>query len=193
MLFRSRLQATRLRVGYGQTECSPGVSLGEPGEWNYDDFLGRPIGCEVRLGTEDESGGTELLVQGSNVAAGVLEAGRLRPIIGPDGWLATGDLAVGTSDGALRFAGRSDERFKLDNGRMVNPIPFEAAFGDTVLLIGAGQRMVQPLVRGDVPPEFELPIPHYPPLSMPESFWTACTTSSGKVSRRRAEELFRAA
>ena len=25
---------------------------------------------------------------------------------------------------------------------------------------------------------------------MPESFWAACTTASGKVSRRRAEELF---
>jgi long-subunit acyl-CoA synthetase (AMP-forming) len=190
---RERLQRTRMRVGYGQTECSPGISLGEPGEWKYDDFLGRPIGCEVRLRAEDECGGTELLVRGDNVAAGVLDGGRLRTIVGPDGWLATGDLAVRTEGGALCFAGRSDERFKLDNGRMVNPVPLEAAYGDRVLLIGAGQPMVQPLVRGDVPEGFDLPVPHYPPLSMPESFWTACTTSSGKVSRWRAEELFQAA
>jgi acyl-CoA synthetase (AMP-forming)/AMP-acid ligase II len=37
---RTRLERTRLRVGYGQTECSPGVTLGEPGEYGRDDFLG---------------------------------------------------------------------------------------------------------------------------------------------------------
>jgi Acyl-CoA synthetases (AMP-forming)/AMP-acid ligases II len=46
---RQHLQGTRLRVGYGQTECAPGVTLGEAGEWECDDFLGRPLGCEVVL------------------------------------------------------------------------------------------------------------------------------------------------
>jgi long-chain acyl-CoA synthetase len=190
---RERLERTRLRVGYGQTECSPGVTLGKAGEWQYDDFIGRPIGCDVRLGAEDEYGGNELQVRGTNVATGILQEGDLRPIAGPDGWLSTGDLVVPTKDGALRFSGRMDERFKLDNGRMVNPIPLEAPYGDQVLLIGAGQRMVQPLVRGEIPAGFDLPVPHNPPVSMPEGFWTSCTTPSGKVSRRRAEELFRAA
>jgi long-subunit acyl-CoA synthetase (AMP-forming) len=187
---RVRLQRTRLRVGYGQTECSPGATLGSPGEWEHDDFLGRPLGCEVMLGPPDEDGGRELLVRGSNTALGSLEGDTLKSVVGPGGWLATGDLALPTHTGGFVFQGRSDERFKLDNGRMVNPAPFELPYEDRVLLIGAGQSMVQPLVRGDIPPDFTLPIPHRAPRRMPESFWAECTTSSGKVSRRRAEQLF---
>jgi long-subunit acyl-CoA synthetase (AMP-forming) len=187
---RVRLQRTRLRVGYGQTECSPGATLGSPGEWEHDDFLGRPLGCEVALGPPDEEGARELLVRGSNSALGSLEGDTLTPVVGPDGWLATGDLALPTDTGGFVFQGRSDERFKLDNGRMVNPAPLELPYEDRVLLIGAGQSMVQPLVRGDIPPNFSLPVPHRAPRRMPESFWAACTTSSGKVSRRRAEQLF---
>ena len=187
---RVRLERTRLRVGYGQTECSPGVTLGRPGEWERDDFLGRPLGCEVVLGPPDEEGGRELLVRGSNTALGSLDGDTLKPVVGPDGWLATGDLALPTDTGGFVFQGRSDERFKLDNGRMVNPAPLELPYEDRVLLIGAGQSMVQPLVRGDIPPGFTLPVPHRAPRRMPESFWAACTTASGKVSRRRAEQLF---
>lgn len=187
---RVRLERTRLRVGYGQTECSPGATLGGPGEWEHDDFLGRPLGCEVALGPPDEDGGRELLVRGSNTALGSLDGDTLTPVVGPDGWLATGDLALPTDTGGFVFQGRSDERFKLDNGRMVNPAPLELPYEDRVLLIGAGQSMVQPLVRGDIPPDFSLPVPHRAPRRMPESFWAACTTSSGKVSRRRAEQLF---
>ena len=165
---RVRLQRTRLRVGYGQTECSPGATLGSPGEWEHDDFLGRPLGCEVVLGPPDEDGGRELLVRGSNTTLGSLEGDILKPVVGPDGWLATGDLALPTDTGGFVFQGRSDERFKLDNGRMVNPAPLELPYEDRVLLIGAGQSMVQPLVRGDIPPNFSLPVPHRAPRRMPE-------------------------
>ena len=189
-LLRARLQRTRLRVGYGLTECSPGVTLGEPGEWERDDFLGRPLGCEVVLGPPDAAGGQELLVRGSNAALGSLDGSALKPLVGAGGWLATGDLALPTEDGGFFFQGRSDERFKLDNGRMVNPVPLELPYGDRVLLIGAGQAMVQPLVRGDIPRGFTLSVPHRAPRRMPESFWAACTTASGKISRRRAEQLF---
>jgi long-subunit acyl-CoA synthetase (AMP-forming) len=190
-LLRERLERTRLCVGYGQTECSPGVTLGRPGEWERDDFLGRPLGCEVMLGSPDDDGETELLVRGKNTALGQLSGGSVRPVVNAQGWLATGDLGIPTDDGGFVFHGRSDERFKLDNGRMVNPVPLELSFGDRVLLIGTGQSMVQPLIRGDIPPDFHLPFPHRPPRTMPESFWVACTTPSGKISRRRAEELFK--
>jgi long-subunit acyl-CoA synthetase (AMP-forming) len=187
---RVRLERTRLRVGYGQTECSPGATLGSPGEWEHDDFLGRALGCEVALGPPDENGGRELLVRGTNTALGALHFDTLTPVVGPDGWLATGDLALATDTGGFIFQGRSDERFKLDNGRMVNPAPLELPYEDCVLLIGAGQSMVQPLVRGDIPRGFCLPVPHRAPRRMPESFWAACATPSGKISRRRAEQLF---
>jgi hypothetical protein len=46
------------------------------------------------------------------------------------------------------------------------------------------------LARGATPPSFSLPVPHLQPKLMPEAFWTACTTVTGKVSRRRAQRLF---
>jgi long-subunit acyl-CoA synthetase (AMP-forming) len=187
---RARLERTQLRVGYGQTECSPGVALGRPGEWDRDDFLGRPLGCEVALGSPDSEGARELHVRGSNTALAAIEGDGSVRLVGADGWLATGDLALGTADGGFIYQGRCDERFKLSNGRMVNPVPLELPYGDQVLLIGAGQAMVQPLVRGEPPPDFRLPVPHLAPRRMPEPFWAACTTPTGKLSRRRAEQLF---
>jgi long-subunit acyl-CoA synthetase (AMP-forming) len=186
---RRRLQPTRLRVGYGQTECAPGVSLGHAGEWEVDDFLGRPLGCQVELRPADGERFGELAVRGSNLAIGYAQGDAFVPVVSPDGWRATGDLATRWDDGYV-FQGRKDELFKLDNGRMVNPVPLERPYEGRVLLIGAGRGAVQPLLRGEAPPAFALPVPHLEPRLMPEAFWTACTTSSGKVSRRRAQLLF---
>ncbi|MBF5042719.1 AMP-binding protein [Aggregicoccus sp. 17bor-14] len=186
---RERLVGSRLRVGYGQTECAPGATLGEPGEWELDDFLGRPVGCELRLDAPGELGLRELLLRGDNLALGYLVDGALQPMVRPDGWRALGDLGRAAHGGYV-FEGRRDELFKLDNGRMVNPAPLEAPFGGRILLVGAGRERVQPLARGEEPARFELPVPHLPPRLMPEAFWNACTTPSGKVSRRRAQQLF---
>jgi long-subunit acyl-CoA synthetase (AMP-forming) len=186
---RRRLQKTRLRVGYGQTECGPGVTLGEPGEWERDDFLGRAIGCEVALRPGPYEGAGELCVQGPNLAMGYLPSGESSPLALEEGWHGTGDLATRFRDGFV-FQGRKDELFKLDNGRMVNPVPLELPYEGRVLLIGEGREAVQPLARGELPRTFSLPVPHLPPKLMPETFWAACTTPTGKISRRRAQTLF---
>jgi long-subunit acyl-CoA synthetase (AMP-forming) len=188
-LLRQRLQNSRLRVGYGQTECAPGVSLGEAGEWGLDDFLGRPIGCEVALGRGPSEDVGEILVRGPNLAMGYVDDDRLVPVVSTDGWRMTGDLAAMAGDGYV-FQGRKDELFKLDNGRMVNPVPLELPFEGRILLIGEGREAVQPLARGETPVSFTLPVPHLEPKLMPEAFWDACTTVTGKVSRRRAQVLF---
>ena len=186
---RRRLEASQLRVGYGQTECAPGVSLGEAGEWGSEDFLGRPIGCEVALGPGPSEDVGEILVRGPNLAMGYVEEERLVPVASADGWRATGDLASRSGNGFV-FQGRKDELFKLDNGRMVNPVPLELPFDGRILLIGEGREAVQPLARGETPRAFTLPVPHLEPKLMPEAFWDACTTMTGKVSRRRAQVLF---
>jgi long-subunit acyl-CoA synthetase (AMP-forming) len=186
---RQRLQGTRLRVGYGQTECGPGVTLGEAGDWATDDYLGRPLGCDVALRPSPEASTGELFVQGENLALGYVQGKEVLPVVAVDGWRATGDLATRMGEGFV-FQGRKDELFKLDNGRMVNPIPLELPYAGRILLVGEGQKAVQPLARDEVPAAFSLPVPHLPPRLMPEAFWTACTTLSGKVSRRRASALF---
>jgi long-subunit acyl-CoA synthetase (AMP-forming) len=186
---RERLQGTRLRVGYGQTECAPGVTLGEAGEWDCDDFLGRPLGCEVILRGQPGDAGGELLLRGENLAMGYATGEQFLPVVLEDGWRATGDLATRQGDGFI-FQGRKDELFKLDNGQMVNPVPLELPYAGRILLIGEGRAAIQPLARDEMPPAFTLPLPHLPPKLMPEAFWTACTTVTGKISRRRAQALF---
>ena len=105
------LAGTRLRVGYGQTEASPGIALGEPGHWSQG-HLGRPLGCDIRI---DHRG--ELWFQGDNACLGEFEDGALLPAAA--GWRSTGDLVERQPDGSLRFTGRIDDDFKLGNGRMV--------------------------------------------------------------------------
>jgi long-subunit acyl-CoA synthetase (AMP-forming) len=189
---RRRLARTRLRVGYGQTECGPGVCLGRPGEWDEDDFIGRPVGCEVALRPDSaDAQDSQLFVRGSNLASGYVTGSHHAPATDPTGWRATGDLVTSTGDGYL-FRGRRDELFKLDNGRMVNPVPLEIPFDGRVFLVPI-QGQLQPLVRGGLPKTFSLPLPHLAPREMPEQFWTACTTPTGKLSRRKAEQLFTSA
>ncbi|GJG84934.1 long-chain-fatty-acid--CoA ligase [Gemmatimonadetes bacterium T265] len=117
------LARTRLRVGYGQTEASPGVCLGAPGAWRAA-ALGRPVGCAVRL---DPDG--VLAFRGPNACLGEWHAGRASPLerLPADRWVRTGDLAVAEDDGTYTFAGRAAESFKLENGRYVAALPIEAA------------------------------------------------------------------
>lgn len=112
------LSQTSLRAGYGQTEASPGIALGDSGVW-APNYMGRPLGCTVRI---DDDG--ELLFQGQNACIGRWTDGGLASL-DPDRWVATGDRAERRGDG-LYFRGRTDSAFKLLNGRMVQAGPVEA-------------------------------------------------------------------
>ncbi|HEY0779582.1 MAG TPA: class I adenylate-forming enzyme family protein [Gemmatirosa sp.] len=120
------LAATRMRVGYGQTEASPGICLGAPGAWRAG-VLGTPVGCAVRVDADGV-----LAFRGPNACHGTwrdgsdAEPGAL-DVLDPDRWVRTGDLAVAERDGSYTFVGRAAESFKLENGRYVPPLPIEAA------------------------------------------------------------------
>jgi len=113
----AKLASTNLRVGYGQTEASPGITLGEPGVW-IPNALGSPRGCAIRT---DPDG--RLFVRGPNVAMGVWEHGRVRRL-DPDRWLDTGDLVRVNGD-RLIYLGRADNNFKLANGRIIDAAQLE--------------------------------------------------------------------
>ncbi len=115
------LARTRMRVGYGQTEASPGIALGAPGAWRAG-TLGTPLGCDVRL---DPDG--VLAFRGPNACVAEWQAGGGLERFAPDRWVRTGDLAVAAADGGYTFIGRAAESFKLENGRYVAPLPIEAA------------------------------------------------------------------
>ena len=120
------LAHTRLRVGYGQTEASPGVCLGASGAWRAG-TLGTPLGCAVRVDVDGV-----LAFRGANACLGEWRdtSAGLAPsldALDPDRWVRTGDLAVAEADGTYTFVGRAAESFKLENGRYVAPLPIEAA------------------------------------------------------------------
>lgn len=117
------LRATRLRVGYGLTEASPGVCIGEPGQWHAH-TIGSPIGCECKVTTR----GT-LAFRGPNACIGIWTHNGLERF--PQGrWHDTGDL-VQQDNARYTFLGRIDHNFKLANGRLVQAARIEDAIRRT--------------------------------------------------------------
>lgn len=114
------LARTRLRVGYGQTEASPGIALGEPGAWRAG-ALGAPVGCAVRIDDDDV-----LAFRGPNACLGEWRGGALARL-DPARWARTGDLARAEADGTYTFLGRLADSFKLANGRFVPAAAIERA------------------------------------------------------------------
>ncbi|MBC8101449.1 MAG: aromatic amino acid lyase [Cytophagales bacterium] len=118
------LSTTRLRVGYGQTEASPGIALGDPGIWPGAGYLGTTLGCDTRV--EPVRG--ELEFRGANACIGAWDStDGFLPL--PEGrWAATGDLVhQDASTGGLFYLGRTDDAFKLTNGRRIEAGPMETA------------------------------------------------------------------
>ena len=122
------LRTTNLRVGYGQTEASPGIALGEPGHFPAPRYLGKPLGCETRV---DETTGT-LHFRGENACVGTWNPATGYAALDTGDWRDTGDIVtsvqtqfVTNSDGDLIFHGRADAAFKLANGRRIDPEPLE--------------------------------------------------------------------
>jgi long-chain acyl-CoA synthetase len=109
--------------GYGLTEASPVVCANLPHD-NVPESVGRAIpGVEVRIG---ENGA--LRVKGPNVMLGYWNNPEAtRAVLGPDGWLDTGDTARLDAAGRIYITGRLKEIIVLSNGEKVPPLDVEAA------------------------------------------------------------------
>jgi long-subunit acyl-CoA synthetase (AMP-forming) len=119
------LRQTRLRVGYGQTEASPGITLGEAGVWRAN-YLGKPLpkplGCDVQINAEGV-----LEFRGANACIGTWSKEGFVPFP-PNRWHSTGDIVETSNDAACEgfvFVGRNDDNFKLANGRFIPAVHWE--------------------------------------------------------------------
>lgn len=129
---------------YGLTETGGGVV--------YD---GEPLpGVEVRLGPDGA-----IALRGPMFAAGRRQTdGSLASLVGPDGWLATGDVGRWADDGRLMVDGRADDLI-VTGGENVWPATVEAALAGhplvaEVVVVGRpdpewGQRVVAIVVAVD--------------------------------------------
>jgi len=125
--------------GYGLTEAAPVVAANR--EWDNDPVtVGPPLkGIETRV---NEAG--ELLIRGPSVMQGYWNNPEASArVLGPSGWLNTGDL-VEFRQGKIVIMGRSKDMLVLSNGEKASPQDVEIAILDDplfeqVMLIGEGK------------------------------------------------------
>ncbi len=111
------LRGSNFYVGYGQTEASPGILLGDRGEF-WEAYLGKAIGVSIAISNE----GT-LLFKGENAFIEYMESGEIIKLK-PNRWVNSEDL-VSEVDGRYFYRGRVGYSFKLSNGRWVVPEEIE--------------------------------------------------------------------
>ena len=135
-----------LLQGYGLTETSPVISFNPLGD-NIPESVGVPLrGLQLKIGAEDE-----LLVKGPNVMLGYWNnhAATAR-VLGPDGWLRTGDQA--RFEGRHIFiTGRLKDILVLSNGEKVPPADMEMAIAldplfEQVVVLGEGHSYLTALL-----------------------------------------------
>ena len=112
-LLAENLSDSKLCVGYGQTEASPGICLGDKGIF-YPNYIGQPLGCEIKISEQGE-----LLFRGENSFYGYWTLNSIK-VIPTNSWIPTGDLVEEKNEGFF-FTGRLDFSFKLPSGIMIQP------------------------------------------------------------------------
>ncbi len=126
--------------GYGMTETSPIAAANSP-EDNVPASVGRAIpGVQLRIGDNNA-----LMIKGLNVMLGYWNNPEAtKAIIGPDGWLNSGDTARIDERGHIYITGRLKEIIVLSNGEKVPPVDMEAAIMrdplfEQIMLLGEGK------------------------------------------------------
>ena len=124
----------RLHEAYGQTECSPGITMHKAGQI-FPGTTGVPmLGVEVKLADDGE-----ILVRGDNVTPGYWNDPAATAAVMQDGWLHTGDIGKFDARGQLMITDRKRDFVKTAGGEMIAPQPveqsllLEPAIGQTVV------------------------------------------------------------
>jgi long-chain acyl-CoA synthetase len=133
--------------GYGLTETSPIACANRPDD-NMPASIGKPIpGVEVKIGAQNA-----LMIKGPNVMLGYWNNQEAtKAMIGPDGWLNSGDTARMDDEGHVFITGRLKEIIVLSNGEKVPPVDIEAAIArdplfEQVMLLGEGKPYLSVIV-----------------------------------------------
>ncbi|MBR3397095.1 MAG: AMP-binding protein [Lachnospiraceae bacterium] len=132
MRFEKLLGGGKLLCGYGQTECSPVITVETPADplERRAVSVGRSLpNHEVRIWNEgtgfaDEGEVGEIIVKGPSLMNGYYGLPEEKQAIDKDGWLHTGDLGRFDPDGMLQFAGRIKDII-IRSGENITPIEIE--------------------------------------------------------------------
>ncbi len=140
--------------GYGQTECSPVISVNRPAKVKLRTVGPALPGLEVRFGEDDE-----ILVRGDAVMKGYWqdEESTARTLI--EGWLHTGDVGVRDEDGYIQITDRKRDLIVNSGGDNIAPQRVEG-------IVALEPEIGQVLVYGDKRP-------HLVALIVPDQEFTA--------------------
>ena len=134
MRFEKLLGGGKLLCGYGQTECSPVITVETP----QDPLERRAVSVgrslpnhEVRIWNADTGFAAqgeigEIVVKGPSLMNGYYGLPEEKQAIDKDGWLHTGDLGRFDEDGMLQFSGRIKDII-IRSGENISPVEIERA------------------------------------------------------------------
>ncbi|MGB2172032.1 MAG: AMP-dependent synthetase/ligase [Flavobacteriaceae bacterium] len=139
--------------GYGLTETSPVISVGEEANRGLKfGTVGRPIEeVEVKIAKDGE-----ILCKGPNVMQGYYKDPEKTAEVIKNGYFHTGDIGIIDEDGQLKITDRKKQLFKTSGGKYIAPQLLEnqmkqSLFIEQIMVIGEGQKMPAALIQ----PAFE--------------------------------------
>jgi long-chain acyl-CoA synthetase len=135
--------------GYGLTETSPVISVGQTGpNGNYLGSSGPVIeGVEVKIASDGE-----ILAKGPNVMIGYYKNPEATAeVIDKDGWFHTGDIGEFVNGRFLTITDRKKEMFKTAGGKYVTPQVLEnkykeSTFIEQIMVIGENRKFPGALI-----------------------------------------------
>ena len=111
--------------GYGLTETSPVVGIGN-NKYHRIGSIGKAVpSVEVKIEDENEEGIGELVVKGPSVMLGYYENKEATNEVLKNGWFYTGDLAKIDEEGYIYICGRKKCVIVLKNGKNIFPEEME--------------------------------------------------------------------
>jgi long-chain acyl-CoA synthetase len=143
-----RLIKFRYTVGYGLTECGPLVAYTQ-----WDSFKAGSVGqivdrMTVNIDSPNADNVGEIWVKGHNNMLGYYKNPEgTAAVMGPDGWMNTGDLGFVDKDGFLFIKGRSKTMILSSNGQNIYPEEIESALNNMPfvlesLIVSLGGKLV---------------------------------------------------
>lgn len=114
-------------IGYGMTECGPLISYA-PWNVNRAGSCGRVVDrMEIMIDSPDPINKPGVLsVRGANVMQGYFKnPEETKAVMGPDGWMRTGDIAQTDADGFIYLRGRDKNMILGASGQNIYPEEIE--------------------------------------------------------------------